>query len=133
MNDGDLRRRSRQSTARREAVETAALWKLWKNPSKEASDLFVIFPPVPTALGKLSAKNNSAESFPQFPQLRRLGSYRERRTSEQRRYPGLCCAESSRSGCLDVYPEAGCQKSPMRSLLRSGLLLTAPFIEQPLS
>jgi hypothetical protein len=56
-------------------VETAALWKLWKNHPKEEDHLSVIFPPVSTALGKLSAKNKSAESFPQFPQLRRLGVF----------------------------------------------------------
>jgi hypothetical protein len=56
-------------------VETAALWKLWKNHSKEGDHPLVIFPPVSTALGKLSAKNKSAESFPQFPQLRRLGFF----------------------------------------------------------
>ncbi len=31
------------------AVETAALWKLWKNHSKEGDHPLVIFPPVPTA------------------------------------------------------------------------------------
>jgi hypothetical protein len=56
-------------------VETAALWKLWKNHPKEVDYPIVIFPPVSTALGKLSAKDKSAESFPQFPQLRRLGIF----------------------------------------------------------
>jgi hypothetical protein len=39
----------------------------------EKSNYKTDFSTAPTSLGKLSAKNNSAESFPQFPQLRRLG------------------------------------------------------------
>src|ERR1700730_1694327 len=50
-----------------EAVETAALWKLWEKLNyKDNSST------APTSLGKLSARNKSAESFPQLPQLRRL-------------------------------------------------------------
>jgi hypothetical protein len=44
--------------------------------------------------GKLSAKNKSAESFPQFPQLRRLGFFPGKEPVSRRRYPSLCCAET---------------------------------------
>src|SRR2546427_13243643 len=77
--------------------------KLWKLPrcgncgkiiQRKKINLSVIFPPVSTALGKLSAKNKSAESFPQFPQLRRLGVFSQEEPVSRRRYPSLCFAET---------------------------------------
>src|SRR5262249_41209390 len=49
-----------ESARNTRAVETAAAWNRWKNPSKEAEFLFIIFPLVPTPLGKLGPMDQSA-------------------------------------------------------------------------
>ena len=111
-------------------METAALWKLWKNHSKEGDHPLVISPPVSTALGKLSAKKQNAESFPQFPQLRRLGFFPGKKPVSRRRLPRLVL-------CGDILPCEGppasgrqglAARKQSRSRLRSSLSLTAPFI-----
>src|SRR6516164_3715060 len=48
-----------ESARKTRAVETAAVWKRWKTPSKEPEFLFMIFPLVPTPLGKLGATPQS--------------------------------------------------------------------------
>ena len=131
MKHREVRSRSRQSTAPRKAVETAALWKLWKNPSKEGRYPLVIFPRVPTALGKLSAKNNCAESFPQFPQLRRLGSFTGRRTVSTAVTRACAVPSTPELGCLDVTWRAVRQESKPRALPRRSLFLTDPFHRTP--
>jgi hypothetical protein len=63
--------------------------KLWKLPlcgSNGKIKLQRHFPTAPTSLGKLSPRYKSAESFPQFPQLRRLGFVLGRETGERSRY-----------------------------------------------
>src|SRR5437667_10926955 len=84
--------------------------KLWKLPlcgSRGKLNYKGNFSTASTSLGKLSARNKSAEIFPQFPQLRRLGLIWNQKPVSQVetccvRQPGTCL------GKLSVHRHCGC-------------------------
>lgn len=79
--------------SRGEAVEPAALWKLWKNHSKEADYFLVDFSTSSHSAWKTLRKKQKRGEFSTVPTASPAG-FSKQKTSEQSLSPNLCVAKT---------------------------------------